>query len=97
MTMFEQHLAAVLVVAVCHVDKRLSEVRQRKQQLFFHALPIPIRDFIDAALGIELVGEEPLFMAKLFREESIDEGDVVMHAPCLENLFAAEPQTQVPF
>ena len=88
-TVFQQQLAAVFVVAVSDVDKRLTEIRQRKQQLFFHALPVPVRDFVDAAFGIEVIGEKLLFMTEFFGEEGVDEGDVVVYAARFKDFFAA--------
>src|SRR5262249_35361999 len=59
--------------------------------------PVPVGDFVNAALRIELIREELLFMAKLFSKKRIDECDVVVHAPRLEDFFAAESESQVPF
>ena len=60
------------------------------------AFPVPVRDLVDAALRVELIGEEPALVAELFGEESIDESDVVMHPAGFENLFAAEAEAEIP-
>ena len=96
MPMFKQQLASILEIAVGDVDERLAEVRQRKEELLLHALPIPVRNFINPAFWIELIGEETLFVAELFSEEGVDKRNVVVNAPRLEDLFAAESQPQIP-
>src|SRR5215831_16202051 len=97
MPVFEQQFAAVFKIAIRDIDERLSEIRQRKQQFLLDALPVAIGDFVNAALRIELVREEPFFMAELFGEERINERDVVVHTPRFEDLFTAESQAEIPF
>jgi hypothetical protein len=97
MPVFQQQFTAVFEIAVRDVDKRLTEVRQREEQLLLHALPIAVGNFVDAALWIELIGKELSFVAELFREKRIDECDVVVDTPGLENLFTAKTQAEIPF
>src|SRR5205814_217563 len=92
----QQQLSAIFEVAIGYVDKRLTEVCERKEHLLLHALPVPIGDFINAALGIELICEEPPLVAELFSEERVNERDVIVHTPRFKNLFAAEPQACIP-
>src|ERR1041385_4202410 len=42
MPMFQQQFTAILEIAIRNVDEWLPEIRQRKQQFLFHALPVPI-------------------------------------------------------
>src|SRR6516164_3718491 len=96
MAVLEQQFAAVLVIAVGDIDERLSEIRQREKQFLLHALPVAIGDFVNTALRIELIREEPLFMAELFGKEGVDKCDVVVNASRFEDLFAAESQAKIP-
>src|SRR5215471_17057206 len=93
----EQQFAAILKIAIRDINKRLPEIRQREQQLLLHALPVAISDFVNTALRIELIREEPLFMAELFGKEGVDKCDVVVNASRFEDLFAAESQAKIPF
>ena len=97
MPMIEQQFPAVFEIAVGNVDKWLSKIGERKQQLLFDALPVPVRDFIDAAFRIELIREKPALMTELFSEERVDERDVIVDAPRFENLLAAQAKSGVPF
>src|SRR5262245_58616944 len=65
MPVFEQQFAAVLEITVDDINERLAEVGQAKQQLLFDAFPVAVRDLVDAALRIEVIGEEPFLVAKL--------------------------------
>src|ERR1051326_6236517 len=96
MPMIEQQFPAIFEVAVGNVDKWLSKIGERKQQLLFDALPVPIGNFINAAFRIELVREEPALVTELFREERVDERDVIVDAPRFENLLAAQAKSGVP-
>src|SRR6266850_1702751 len=96
MPMIQQQLSPILKIAIGNVDKRLSEVGQRKQQLLFHALPVPVADFVNPPLRIELIGEEAALMAELFGKESVDECDVVVYAARLEDFLAPKTQADIP-
>src|SRR5690349_16324737 len=59
MAMIEQQFPAVFEIALGNVDEWLSKIGERKQHLLLDALPVAIRDFINATLGIELIRKEP--------------------------------------
>ena len=75
-------------------NKDLS--RQLRQQLLFDLLELPRRDLVLlVALG-PLEVEQLVVDRKFGREKLVDEGDIVVQAPHLEQLFLAETEPQVP-
>src|SRR4029079_12428166 len=91
-----QQLAAVVVVGVLDEDERVAEVRQREQHLVLDLLELARVDLVVAGAIVQREREEPVPLAEVGGEELVDEGDVVVQLPDLEDLLAAQPQPLVP-
>ena len=96
MTVLEQKFSSVFKIAIDDLDHRLSKVCQSSQEFLLHAEPISIHDFITPAFGVVGVRKEFMLVTKLFVEKSVNERDVVMNSPSLENLLASQPQMTIP-
>src|SRR5262245_53428379 len=94
--MLQQKLAAVFEISIGDVNERLTEICQRKEELLFDALPIPVRDLINPAFGIEGISEKLAFVTKLFSEERIDKSNVVVDPAHFKDFFTAETQPDIP-
>src|SRR5712691_5987526 len=92
----EQQLAAVLEVAVHHLDDGLAEVGELLEELRLHLAELAVDDLPAVALLVEAVGEELLIDAELRGKELVDESDVVVMLAHLEDLLPAEAQLAVP-
>src|SRR5439155_747169 len=95
-TVREQELAAVLEVAVDHLDDRLAEVGELLEQLLLHLLELAVEDLPAVRLLVEPVDEQLLLGGEIGGEEFIDEGDVVVVLADFEDLLAAQAQLLVP-
>src|SRR5438477_2861381 len=95
-TVGEEQLAAVLEVAVHHLDDGLPEVGELLEELALHLLELAVEDLPAVALLVEPVDEELLLGGEVGGEELVDEGDVVVVLAHLEDLLPAEPQLLVP-
>src|SRR4051812_46641846 len=97
MSMREQKLALVLIVAVGHIDERTTHIGELKEKLLFHFLEVPIGDLVLIGPSIERVGIELQTLDELLGEILIDEGHVIADAPALKDLLPAQAQALVPF
>src|SRR5438132_2286769 len=94
--MGEQELAAVLEVAVDHLDDRLAEVGELLEQLALHLLELAVEDLPAIRFLVEAVDEELLLGGEVGGEELVDEGDVVVVSADFEDLLATEAELLVP-
>ena len=92
----QEELAAVVEVAVDDVDERLAEVRQAEQQPLLHLLELARLDLPVARPLVETEAVELLVDAELGREELVDESDVVVQRPHLEDLLPPLAEAHVP-
>ena len=92
----EKQLAAVAVVAVLDVDDRLARIGELEQQSALHLLELPAVNVEVAGLLIEGEREHPVLPAEVLGEEVVDERDVVVHLPHLEDLVTPLAELQVP-
>src|SRR5438876_2268861 len=95
-TMREEQLAAVLEVAVDHLDDRLAEVGELLEQLLLHLLELAVEDLPAVRLFVEPVDEQLLLRGEVGGEELVDERDVVVVLADLEDLLAAQAELLVP-
>ena len=84
------------MVGVDHVDEGLAEVGQHAEQLVFDLLELAGLDLELPRATVLPEGEELLLSAKVEGEELVDEGDVVIEPPHLEDLLAPLAQLEVP-
>src|SRR5262249_14208383 len=92
----DEDLPAVLEVPVLHVDERLALGGEPGQQAILDLLGLPAVDLPVAGALVEAERVELLIDAELHGEELVDEGDVVVELPDLEDLAAAEPEAAIP-
>src|SRR5438105_9147311 len=92
----EQELAAVLEVAVDHLDDRLAEVGELLQELLLHLLELAVEDLPAVRLLVEAVDEQLLLGREVRGEELVDEGDVVVVLAYLEDLLPPQAELLVP-
>src|SRR5256885_3094622 len=95
-TVGEEQFAAVLEIAVHHLDDGLAEVGELLEELAFHLLELAVEDLPAVPLLVEAVDEELLFRGEVRGEELVDEGDVVVVLADLEDLLPPEPELLVP-
>src|SRR5689334_24901765 len=96
MLVLEQQFAAVAVVAVGDVNPRFAEVRQAEQQPLLDLLEVARLDVVLPGLLLPGEGEQLVPDAELWRQEGVDEGDVVVDAADLEDLLPPQPEFLVP-
>src|ERR1700712_3933104 len=92
----EQQLATVFVVGVRDVDEGLARVGEREEDLLLHLLELAGLDLPAIALFVVAKGVELLRYHELFRQILVDERDVVVVAPDLEDLLHALAGAAVP-
>src|SRR4051812_14508411 len=95
-TVGEKQLAAVLEIAVHHLDDGLAEVGELLEELALHLLELAVEDLPAVSLLVEAVDEELLLGGEVGGEELVDEGDVVVVLSHLEDLLPPEAQLLVP-
>src|SRR5437763_4510589 len=95
-TVGEEQLAAVLEVAVHHLDDGLPEVGELLEELALHLLELAVEDLPAVALLVEPVDERLLLGGEVGGEELVDEGDVVVVLAHLEDLLPPEAELAIP-
>src|SRR5256885_14169075 len=95
-TVGKEQLAAVLEVAVHHLDDGLAEVGELLEELALPLLELAVEDLPAVSLLVEAVDEELLLGGEVGGEELVDEGDVVVVLADLEDLLPSEAQLLVP-
>jgi hypothetical protein len=89
--MSQQQRAAIFEVGVLDLDHGLPEVGHREEQLLLDHLELARLDLVAAGALVIMEGEELMTVAEVLREEGVNEADIVVDAPHLEDLFAAQP------
>src|SRR5688572_26731562 len=92
----EIELAAVRVVGVHGVDDGLAEVGELEQQALLHLPPVLAQDDVAPRAHVVPVFEEGQALTELLGHEGVDEHDVVVDLPHLEDLLPPEAQLLVP-
>src|SRR5207248_7501261 len=95
-TVREEQLAAVLEVAVDHLDDGLAEVGELLEQLLLHLLELAVEDLPAVRLLVEAVDEQLLLGREVRGEELVDEGDVVVVLAYLEDLLPPQAELLAP-
>ena len=89
-------LAAVAVVGVHDVDDGLAQVGEGEEQALLHLAPVAAHDDVAARARVVAVDVELEALAELLGHEGVDEGDVVVDLPHLEDLLPAQAELAVP-
>src|SRR3954465_3674246 len=92
----QQQLRAVVVVGVLDEDEGLAEVGELEEDLLLHLRELARVDLVVAAALVHAEREELVLAAEVLGEELVQEGDVVVEPPHLEDLLAAEAEALVP-
>ena len=80
--------AAILIVAVFYIDKRLAEVRQAEEQLLLDLLKLARGDFIQIGITVVAEGEEFMLHREFGCQKLIDERHIIIELTHLEQLLA---------
>src|SRR2546430_13664679 len=95
-TVGEEQLAAVLEIAIHHLDDGLAEVGELLEELALHLLELAVEDLPAVAFLVEAVHEQLLLGGEVGGEELVDEGDVVVVLADFEDLLPPEAELLVP-
>src|SRR5690606_25975841 len=88
----EKQLTAVTVVGILDVKVRVAHVRELEQELLFDLLELASGDFVAIVTRRPLEREQLLLERELWRQELVDEGNVVVKRPHLEHLLTTETE-----
>ena len=94
--MLQIQFPAILVVAVDHPNDRPPHVREVEQQRLFDLLKLATFDLVVARAFVEAELKQLVPPAEVVGEELVDERQIVVNPPHLENLFASLAGMRVP-
>src|SRR6478672_138897 len=89
-------LAPVPVVPILDPDDRLAEIGQAEQQALLDLLELAALDLVGLVLVVVAEAEELVAAAEVGRQERVDERDVVVDPPDLEDLPPPQAELLVP-
>src|SRR5262245_22935468 len=92
----EEEFSTIAVISVDYVDPRLPEVGQAEQEPLLDLLELAGINVVYPSLLLVGIGEHLILVTEFRRQESIDEGYIVMDSAHLEDFFSPEASLLVP-
>jgi hypothetical protein len=97
MIVMEIQFTPVPIIAVLDPNDRLAEVSQVEEKTFLDLFELATLDLVKIILVVVFVAKHLVATAEVGSQERVDERDIVMDSPDLEDLLTAQAKLPVPF